>query len=49
MQTVAETVYRHVIVPAVRRGATIMDRAFNAEDTTGNGSEYGATPRPEVT
>jgi hypothetical protein len=30
-----QTVYRHVIVPAIRRGATIMDRAFNAGDTTG--------------
>jgi hypothetical protein len=25
---VTETVYRHVIVPAIRGGATVMDRVF---------------------
>jgi integrase len=29
---VTETVYRHVIVPAIRGGATVMDRIFSAED-----------------
>jgi hypothetical protein len=27
-----ETVYRHVIVPAIRGGATVMDDVFGAED-----------------
>jgi hypothetical protein len=27
-----ETVYRHVIVPAIRGGATVMDDLFGAED-----------------
>jgi integrase len=29
---VTETVYRHVIVPAIRGGATVMDYVFGAED-----------------
>jgi integrase len=29
---VTETVYRHVIVPAIRGGATVMDSVFGAED-----------------
>jgi hypothetical protein len=29
---VTETVYRHVIVPAIRGGATVMDDVFGAED-----------------
>jgi integrase len=29
---VTETVYRHVIVPAIRGGATVMDEVFGAED-----------------
>jgi hypothetical protein len=29
---VTETVYRHVIVPAIRGGATVMDNVFGAED-----------------
>ena len=28
---VTETVYRHVIVPAVRGGAAVMDRIFTSE------------------
>jgi hypothetical protein len=28
---VTETVYRHVIVPAIRGGATVMDRIFADE------------------
>jgi integrase len=30
---VTETVYRHVIVPAIRGGATVMDDVFGDEDT----------------
>ena len=29
---VTETVYRHVIVPAIRGGATVMDNVFGHED-----------------
>jgi hypothetical protein len=29
---VTETVYRHVIVPAIRGGATVMDEVFGADD-----------------
>jgi integrase len=29
---VTETVYRHVIVPAIRGGATVMDEIFGSED-----------------
>jgi integrase len=29
---VTETVYRHVIVPAIRGGATVMDNVFGADD-----------------
>jgi integrase len=29
---VTETVYRHVIVPAIRGGATVMDDVFSDED-----------------
>jgi len=29
---VTETVYRHVIVPAIRGGATVMDNVFKADD-----------------
>jgi hypothetical protein len=28
---VTETIYRHVIVPAIRGGATVMDRIFTGE------------------
>jgi hypothetical protein len=28
---VTETVYRHVIVPAIRGGATVMDSVFKAD------------------
>jgi len=38
---VTETVYRHVIVPAIRGGATVMDRVFNEEPKTGNASDQG--------
>ena len=33
---VTETVYRHVIVPAIRGGATVMDEVFGDEDDRGN-------------
>jgi hypothetical protein len=29
---VTETVYRHVIVPKIRGGATVMDSVFGPED-----------------
>ena len=29
---VTETVYRHVIVPAIRGGATVMDGAFDDDE-----------------
>jgi integrase len=29
---VTETVYRHVIVPAIRGGATVMDNVFDDEE-----------------
>ena len=32
---VTETVYRHVIVPAIRGGATVMDKVFGADDGDG--------------
>ena len=41
---VTETVYRHVIVPAIRGGATVMDRVFNDEDAAEDkhkASEHG--------
>jgi integrase len=33
---VTETVYRHVIVPAIRGGATVMDSVFGADDGDGH-------------
>jgi len=39
---VTETVYRHVIVPAIRGGATLMDDVFGAED------EESAEPNPRL-
>jgi hypothetical protein len=35
------TRHRHVIVPAIRGGATVMDSIFKAEDAPGSGSEHG--------
>jgi hypothetical protein len=41
---VTETVYRHVIVPAIRGGATVMDAVFGEADAEDNGdNEPGAT------
>jgi hypothetical protein len=37
---VTETVYRHVIVPAIRGGATVMDSVFGDEN------EESAQPKP---
>jgi hypothetical protein len=38
---VTETVYRHVIVPAIRGGASVMDSVFGEETEQTNG---GPTP-----
>jgi integrase len=41
---VTETVYRHVIVPAIRGGATVMDGVFyDDEDDTNEGNEDAET------
>ena len=41
---VTETVYRHVIVPAIRGGATVMDGVFyDDEDDTDEGNEEAET------
>ena len=41
---VTETVYRHVIVPAIRGGATVMDGVFyDDEDDTDEGDEEAET------
>jgi Phage integrase family len=41
---VTETVYRHVIVPAIRGGATVMDGVFDDdEDNTDEGNEEAET------
>jgi hypothetical protein len=41
---VTRTVYRHVIVPAIRGGATVMDGGFyDDEDDT---DRHELTPRP---
>ena len=43
---VTETVYRHVIVPAIRGGATVMDDVFDDdEDDTDEGNEKPRTVR----
>jgi hypothetical protein len=38
-----ETVYRHVIVPAIRGGATVMDSVFGDVDDAGNGDRQRST------
>jgi len=38
---VTETVYRHVIVPAIRGGATVMDSDFG--DTSDDGDDQPGT------
>jgi len=40
---VTETVYRHVIVPAIRGGATVMDQVFGQADDAGNGDGQTGT------
>jgi integrase len=43
---VTETVYRHVIVPAIRGGASVMDSVFRdhaADDASGDGGTAGDT------
>jgi hypothetical protein len=38
---VTETVYRHVIAPAIQGGATVMDSVFdNPSHDTDRGSQY---------
>ena len=40
---VTEIVYRHVIVPTIRGGATVMDRVFgDPNHDQGNGGGHGA-------
>ena len=41
-----ETVYRDVILPAIRGGATVMDSVFG--DTDDEGSGHGETGTTEV-
>jgi hypothetical protein len=42
---VTETVYRHVIVPAIRGGATVMDQVFGqTDDRDGQSGTTAATP-----
>jgi len=44
---VTETVYRHVIVPAIRGGATVMDDVFgNADDRDDEPGRSAVEPRP---
>ncbi len=37
---VTETVYRHVIVPAIRGGATVVDTIFEAEEIPDRGTGH---------
>jgi hypothetical protein len=42
---VTETVYRHVIVPAIRGGATVMEQVFGkADDGEGQPGTVATTP-----
>jgi integrase len=42
---VTETVYRHVIVPAIRGGASVMDAVFGDDPEDGSGAaDVAATP-----
>jgi len=44
---VTETVYRHVILPAIRRGATVMDAVFDdAENTDNRDAQPGTGTAP---
>jgi hypothetical protein len=42
---VTETVYRHVIVPAIRGGATVMDAVFG-EDTGKQNDQRDTATKP---
>jgi hypothetical protein len=42
---VTEIVYRHVIVPAIRGGATVMDEVFKEPDPA-NAGEPGGNAKP---
>jgi len=46
---VTETVYRHVIVPAIRGGATVMDSVFGDVDDAGNGDGLRGTTEAQGT
>ena len=39
---VTEAVYRHVIVPAIRGGASVMDSVFSDHDADGDGGKAGS-------
>jgi integrase len=41
---VTETVYRHVIVPAIRGGATVMDSIFGSDEEDGQSGTSAAKP-----
>jgi len=41
---VTETVYRHVIVPTIRGGATVMDSVF--DEPASDASEYPRNTKP---
>ena len=44
---VIETVYRHVIVPTIRGGATVMDAVFGDTDDAGDeDDQVGTTGKP---
>jgi hypothetical protein len=43
---VTETVYRHVIVPAIRGGATVMDTVFGEADPADDSNGKPGTARP---
>jgi hypothetical protein len=44
---VTQTVYRHVIVPAVRGGATVMDAVFgDADGASDEDDQVGTTGAP---
>ena len=45
---VTETVYRHVIVPAIRGGATVMDTVFGSADDSDNGESETGQSTTEV-
>jgi hypothetical protein len=45
---VTETVYRHVIVPAIRGGATVMDTVFGSADDSDNGDGETGQSTTEV-